>query len=151
MNLKKIGKLIIDDFYSNTDKHDIVYGKYRGFIGVIDRGYRLFLIRPKFFPFDLDKLVESRDLLDINKRIPDADYYNEARYTNRKWYNDKIKTDCLEISDGKRSVWLDERLLKEYEKDCVLKIADNDKAPTSPVLIYEGKDLAGMVLPVRRF
>lgn len=147
MDYKKIGALIVKDFYSIVPCH-LLYGEYGNKVGVTDK-HRLFLIPKEKFPFDLETLLDGRQQFHVKECIPkESDYVDAVLTGNKKRLDKATVKDVVEISNGTYSVWVNEALLKEYGKYCTFKINDYKEAPKRPVLIYEDEELVGLVLPV---
>lgn len=147
MDIKKIFNLIISDFikYIDGEKHTIRLGRYKDKIAVIDKGFRLFLIDEKQFPFKLDICGE---LLQCEKVIPNESNYEDARYTNTLISLEDCTVVIIEGASG-GSAWVDTNLLKEYGKNLEFRTAKKEPEKKA-VLIYRGDTLLGMVMPVRQ-
>lgn len=145
MDLKKIFNLVLSDFVKNKEPRNIRLGRFEDNVCVIDRGYRMFLIDEKNFPFKIDI---CGPLVRMDNLVPDVSTYDFAEYTG----------DQKQLSDGKMvaiirnettEVWVDTDLLKLFGKDLKLKISTKNPQ-ISPVFVYGGETWLGLVLPVRQ-
>ena len=110
--------------------------------------YQVFILSPKEFVLDIDKLGLS------NTNIADSllKYAEDAKPAIKTGI---IKSDisqgkdvnCLELKreDNGELVYVDHTLLKLYDKSCEFAVINSK----SPVFIYEFDILVGVVLPIK--
>ena len=106
------------------------------------------LEKEKFF-LDYEKLVDkvgdlqSHTIQSILKGIDKA----ELGYrTNQLIYIENIKGNGVIIKSEKYEVIVNEKLLKNFDKNCTFHLSGD----LAPVYIYEGCVLVGVILPIAR-
>ena len=146
MNVVKIQQEIIKDLLNNKR------GKY--FIQIkesevyIMAKYQVFILSPKEFVLDIDKLgLSSTNIVDsLIKYANDAKMAIKTGFI-KSYISYGKEVNCLELKreDNDQLVYLDQSLLKLYDKSCEFAVIDSN----SPAFIYESDILVGIVLPVK--
>lgn len=146
MDLKKIFNLVLSDFikFQDAEKHTIRLGRYKEKIAIIDNGYRLFLIDEKRCPFKLDICGET---FPVDKVIPNKSDYEDARRTNK--LIELEKNTVVEIESVSGSVWVDNKLLKEFGDGLEFMTAKTTPEKRA-VLIYKDNILIGLIMPIKK-
>lgn len=105
-------------------------------------GYALYkLPRAKFY---IDFNMIPNNQLNVAKILEFESI--SAVKTNNLMKSDKKTVIKIESSEG--HAWVDEKLLKYFDKDCTFAISD--KHPSrGPIKVFEKEEYAGIVLPVR--
>lgn len=118
-------------------------------------GEKIYLIYGSHF-LVLDKDIFFLDLKNkftgntgkvIQNIIQGADNAEVGRKTNHIEYIPAIKGNAVFLKSEKYEVLVDEKILKNFDKDCTFYLSGD----RSPIYVYEGLDnLAGVVLPLER-
>lgn len=143
MNIVKIQQDIIKDcltckganwFIQMTDKEALVLTKYQ-----------MYIIELKDFLLKFNSLIDCgvKVLTSAKEMLKGADDAKPATKTGIKKQCDKYL--CIELKVDDELVYVDEKLLKYYDKSAEFEATNS----TSPVYIYEDDILVGMVLPVK--
>lgn len=107
--------------------------------------YQMYAIDHKEYVLNTGKLYELgvKDLTTAERLL---DGYKNAKplvKTPLKRVVDKYT--CIELKLGEESIYLNEALLKNYDKN----VEFEGTSAKAPVYLYEGEILVGLVLPVR--
>lgn len=102
----------------------------------------------------LYKIPKNKFYIDINK-IPDNqlkadslfDFDTEfaAKTTEAKIIN---KTTLIKLKSENAHTWIDEKLLRFFDKDCSFELSIN-KPNMYPIKVFEGGECVGIVLPFK--
>ena len=113
-------------------------------IGITYDGVAMYILKTDDFLFDTVKLLRGREATSqIPRVINDAlDGALDAVLTGVMIAQNK-KT-LYELKTEKFSVYIDGKFLRNFDKVCTFKCT----SPKSPVVVYEEKNLAGVILPV---
>lgn len=123
------------------DKIGLCWGLYdENTIGITTDGLVMYFIPKDLFFLDTDKLGAPMDLekfrppLDAKQIMPtgemrEIDFYNK-------------KTTCVKIGEK----WFNKDLLKNFTPT---EYQDNKKEGYTPIYLYEGSKLVGLVCPIR--
>lgn len=145
----KTNKIVIDllkQIYKNKDVMRIMYGFEGDYIYLSPDGYVGYKIPNKDFFIDMKKAVPDRvPIENIVKKYLNDKNHEDAFLTNDIKKVDKVKCTAIKISNDKTCVWVNEKFLKEFDKDCTFKIL----SPKSPIFIYENEEMAGFVMPIK--
>lgn len=124
---------------------------YNWFIEVIDddvivlTNYQAYKINSTDFFLNIKKLIDNgvRNSTMTKHILDDCKYTKPLTKTPIKRVMGKYT--CIELKLGEESIYVDEALLKNYNKSMEFE-GTHGKAP---VYIYEGESLVGFVLPIR--
>ena len=114
-----------------------------------DMGSHFYILEKEIFFLDYEKLVDevgevqSHTIQNILKGIDKAE---EGYRTDQLIYIKNIKGNGVILKSEKYEVVVNEKLLKNFDKNCTFHLSGD----LSPVYIYEGYVLAGVVLPIAR-
>ena len=112
---------------------------------IIMTGTHVYVLDPKDYILDTKKLLELgvKEVTTINQIL---DAHDKAKpLTKTKLKHIIGEYTCIELKLGDESIFVDEALLKNYDKN----IEFEGTGAKAPVYIYEGEILVGVVLPVR--
>ena len=114
-----------------------------------DNGSHFYILEKENFFLDYEKLVDevgevqSNTIQNILKGIDKAE---EGYRTDQLICITSIKGNGVILKSEKYEVLVNEQLLKNFDKNCTFYLSGE----LSPVYIYEGCVLAGVVLPIAR-
>ena len=114
-----------------------------------DNGSHLYILEKAIFFLDYEKLVnevgevQSYTIQNILKGVDKAEL---AYRTDQLIYIETIKGNGVILKSEKYEVVVNEKFLKNFDKNCTFYLSGD----LAPVYIYEGCDLAGVVLPIAR-
>lgn len=123
--------------------HNIIYGMDKDHVYITQDRCVAFKIPADKFLIDLSKALP--------KKIPIADFDKKFFYDRDS--EDAVKTNeirnisgghVVKIANNKTFAWVNEKYLKDFDKDCMFKIV----APKSPVFVYEEDEIVGLIMPV---
>lgn len=145
MNVVKIQQELIKDVLSNksanwfiqrTDTEVILFTKFQ-----------IYLFDHKDFLLKYSKLVDAgvKELTTAKNILNSADNAKPAHKTGVIREIGTSKCLELKVEGSDELVYLDEKLLKHYDKKSEFEATDHK----SPVFIYENDILVGVVLPVK--
>jgi len=93
----------------------------------------------------------TEGLLEYNLKIKEhRDYGNWYKTSNQfLTTNDRKKWLLVELANenGTSRKWFDSKFIEQFGEDCCFK---STNSPTSPVIVYEGDRITGLVMPVDR-
>lgn len=112
---------------------------------IVGTSCQFFVIDSNDFILNVDKLIKSGvKSMTVAKRFLDG--CKDAKPLTKTPIKRVMgKHTCIELKVGEESIYVDEALLKNYDKSMEFE-GTHGKAP---VYIYEGESLVGLVLPVR--
>lgn len=114
-----------------------------------DTGSHFYILEKDFLFLDYERLVDKAGELQTNTLqniLKGADEAELGEKTKQLEYISAIKGNGVFLKSENYEVVVDEKLLKNFDKNCTFHLS-GDK---SPVYIYEGCVLAGVVLPLAR-
>ena len=114
-----------------------------------DTGSHFYILEKDFFFLDYERLVDKAGELQNNTLqniLKGADEAEPGYRTEQLIYMGSIKGNGVFLKSENYEVVVDEKLLKNFDKNCTFHLS-GDK---SPVYIYEGCVLAGVILPLAR-
>jgi len=107
--------------------------------------YQMYAIDHKDYMLNTNQLYElGVKSLTIAEKLLD-DYENAKPLVKTPVKRVIDKRTCIELKLGEESIYLDEALLKLYDKN----VEFEGTGAKAPVYLYEGELLVGLVLPVR--
>ena len=112
-------------------------------------GSHFYILEKEIFFLDYEKLVDevgevqSYTIQNILKGIDKAE---QGYRTDQLIYIEAIKGNGVILKSEKYKVVVNEKLLKNFDKNCTFHLSGD----LSPVYIYEGCVLVGVVLPIAR-
>ena len=145
MNIVKLQQEIIKD--SLNYKRDKWFIQIKESEVYIMTRYQVFILRSKDFVLDINKLGLSNTNI-VDSLIKSAKEAKPAIKTCIKYDICQGKdVNYLELKreDNGELVYVDQTLLKAYNKDCDFAVINGK----SPVFIYESDILVGVVLPIK--
>ena len=145
MNIVKLQQEIIKDLLN--DKRGRWFIQIKESEVYIMSRYQVFILSPKEFVLDIDKLALGNTNI-ADSLLKSAEDAKPAIKTGiiKSVISQGKDVNCLELKreDTGELVYVNQTLLKLYDKNCDFT-AINSK---SPVFIYESDILVGMVLPI---
>ena len=112
---------------------------------VVSNNHQMYVINADDFILDVNKLIGAGvKTMTTAKNLLDG-YKNAEPLTKTPIKRVIGKYVCIELKLGEESIYVDESLLKNYDKS----IEFEGTGAKTPVYIYEGEILVGLVLPVR--
>ena len=114
-----------------------------------DTGSHFYILEKDFLFLDYERLVDKAGELQTNTLqniLKGADEAELGEKTKQLEYISAIKGNGVFLKSENYEVVVDEKLLKNFDKNCTFHLS-GDK---SPVYIYEGCVLAGVILPLAR-
>ena len=114
-----------------------------------DRGSHFYILEKENFFLDYEKLVDKVGDLQshtIQIILKGIDKSEQGYKTDQLIYIPSIKGNGVILKSEKYEVVVNEKLLKNFDKNCTFHLSGD----LSPVYIYEGCVLAGVVLPIAR-
>ena len=114
-----------------------------------DMGSHFYILEKDFFFLDYEKLVDEVGELQshiIQNILKGIDKSELGYRTDQLIYIEDIKGNGVILKSEKYEVVVNEKLLKNFDKNCTFHLSGD----LSPVYIYEGCVLAGVVLPIAR-
>ena len=114
----------------------------------ISTRYQMFILSPKEFVLDIDKLGLSNTNIADSLLKSAEDAKPAIKTGNIKSVISQGKdVNCLELKrdDSSELVYVNQTLLKPYDKSCEFAVINSK----SPVFIYESDILVGVVLPIK--
>ena len=114
-----------------------------------DTGSHFYILEKDFFFLDYERLVDKAGELQNNTLqniLKGADEAEPGYRTDQLIYMGSIKGNGVFLKSENYEVVVDEKLLKNFDKNCTFHLSGN----LSPVYIYEGCVLAGVILPLAR-
>ena len=114
-----------------------------------DKASHFYILEKENFFLDYEKLVDEVGVLQshtIQNILKDIDKSEQGYRTDQLIYIESIKGNGVILKSEKYEVVVNEKLLKNFDKNCTFHLSGD----LSPVYIYEGCDLAGVVLPIAR-
>ena len=141
MDYNAINTIISKAFFK---EQKIILGDYDDkTVGITIDGLVMWFIPENIFLFDKDKLLKDRKRVTINRYVK-TEGYTDAVRTNELISFDKKTLAVFKNDDTE--VYVDLKLLKVFDpRVSSYKI----KNATSGVLVYEGDELVGFVMPTR--
>lgn len=143
MNVTKIQTDVLKDALARKS--------HKWFINVTDNevaimtSSHVYILDPKDYVLDTKKLLQLgvKEVTTINTILDAYDKAKPLIKTPNKRVLDIVT--CLELKLGDESIYVDEALLKNFDKK---KIEFEGTGAKAPVYVYEGEILVGVVLPV---
>lgn len=112
---------------------------------VYGSGSHFLVLDKDIFFLDLKNKFTGNTGKVIQNIIKGADNAEVGQKTNHIEYIPAIKGNAVFLKSEKYEVLVDEKILKNFDKDCKFYLSGD----RSPIYVYEGLDnLAGVVLPV---
>ena len=114
-----------------------------------DTGSHFYILEKDFFFLDYERLVDKAGELQNNTLqniLKGADEAELGEKTKQLEYISAIKGNGVFLKSENYEVVVDEKLLKNFDKNCTFHLSGD----LSPVYIYEGCVLAGVILPLAR-
>ena len=114
-----------------------------------DNGSHFYILEKDFFFLDYEKLVDEAGELQshiIQNILKGIDKSEPGYRTDQLIYIESIKGNAVILKSEKYEVLVNEKLLKNFDKNCTFHLSGD----LSAVYIYEGCVLAGVVLPISR-
>ena len=114
-----------------------------------DMASHFYILEKDFLFLDYERLVDKAGELQNNTLqniLKGADEAELGEKTKQLEYISAIKGNGVFLKSENYEVVVDEKLLKNFDKNCTFHLS-GDK---SPVYIYEGCVLAGVILPLAR-
>ena len=114
-----------------------------------DNGSHLYILEKEIFFLDYEKLVDkvgevqSHIIQNILKGVDKAEL---GCRTDQLIYIESIKGNGVILKSEKYEVVVNEKFFKNFDKNCTFYLSGE----LSPVYIYEGCVLAGVILPIAR-
>ena len=108
-----------------------------------------YILEKDFFFLDYEMLVDKVGELQNNtiQNILNGIDKSEGGYkTNQLIHIEEIKGNGVFLKSEKHEVVINEKLLNNFDKNCTFKLSGD----LSPVYIYEGYVLVGVILPIAR-
>lgn len=120
------------------------YGMDENYIYFTPDGYRIFKIYKPLFLIDLKKALPNKIPFVNPSNFFKADNCEDGKKTGEMRVIDDWKETIIKIESEHSHAWVNEKYLKEFDRDCSFKIG----TPKQPVLIYEHDEVVGVVCPV---
>ena len=114
-----------------------------------DNGSHFYILEKEIFFLDYETLVDQVGEVQshtIQNILKDIDKAEEGYRTDKLIYIPSIKGNGVILKSEKYEVVVNEKFLKNFDKNCTYCLSGD----LSPVYIYEGCDLAGVILPIAR-
>ena len=114
-----------------------------------NRGTHFYILEQNLFFLDYERLVDKVGELQNNTLqniLKGADEAELGEKTKQLEYISAIKRNGVFLKSENYEVVVDEKLLKNFDKNCTFHLSGD----RSPVYIYEGCVLAGVILPLAR-
>lgn len=114
-----------------------------------DTGSHFYILEKDFLFLDYERLADKAGELQNNTLqniLKGADEAELGEKTKQLEYISAIKRNGVFLKSENYEVVVDEKLLKNFDKNCTFHLSGD----LSPVYIYEGCVLAGVVLPLAR-
>lgn len=114
-----------------------------------DTGSHFYILEKDFLFLDYERLVDKAGELQNNTLqniLKGADEAELGEKTKQLEYISAIKRNGVFLKSENYEVVVDEKLLKNFDKNCTFHLSGD----LSPVYIYEGCVLAGVILPLVR-
>lgn len=114
-----------------------------------DTGSHFYILEKDFLFLDYERLVDKAGELQNNilqNILKGADEAELGEKTKQLEYISAIKRNGVFLKSENYEVVVDEKLLKNFDKNCTFHLSGD----LSPVYIYEGCVLAGVILPLAR-
>lgn len=114
-----------------------------------DTGSHFYILEKDFLFLDYERLVDKAGELQSNTLqniLKGADEAELGEKTKQLEYIPAIKRNVVFLKSENYEVAVDEKLLKNFDKNCTFHLSGD----LSPVYIYEGCVLAGVILPLAR-
>lgn len=114
-----------------------------------DTGSHFYILEKDFLFLDYERLVDKAGELQNNTLqniLKGADEAELGEKTKQLEYISAIKRNGVFLKSENYEVVVDEKLLKNFDKNCTFHLSGD----LSPVYIYEGCVLAGVILPLAR-
>lgn len=112
-------------------------------IAITINGFVCYFLQTSEFPFDVKALLDGRCEVNFKRVIPEETIH--AEMTCEMILRDRLK--LRRLTDGKTDVWVDGRLLSNFEKWATFAISGQ----FSPVVVYEGERMVGLIMPHKRW
>ena len=112
-------------------------------------GSHFYILEKDFLFLDYERLVDKAGELQSNTLqniLKGADKSELGEKTKQLEYIPAIKGNGVFLKSKNYEVVVDEKLLKNFEKNCAFYLSGE----LSPVYIYEGGVLAGVIMPIAR-
>lgn len=139
MNILKIQTEVLKQIHKKSN--DFIYGCDDTHIYISPDKYKLFKIPKDKFYLDLNKMGNP---INAVHKMFDVTGLVDAHKTSELKQCDKGLT-CVKFTSEKDSLWVDTKLLKEFE-DCEITFKMTGKK--APLFIYEHDEVVGLILPV---
>ena len=144
MNIINAQVEVLKEALKEKRKHNVIYGTLEDKV-IIGNGTRLYVIPKKCCAIDLTNIARVQILGESTLR----NFINDNECTEIELTSDiKIldnKTTVRVFTNGKENIYLDERLLKNFD---LKKSTFKGKGAKSIVYIYEDDIMVGFLLPV---
>ena len=114
-----------------------------------DKASHFYILEKDFFFLDYEMLVDKVGELQSNiiQNILKGVDKSEGGYkTNQLIHIEAIKGNGVFLKSENHEVVINEKLLNNFDKNCTFQLSGD----LSPVYIYEGYVLAGVILPIAR-
>lgn len=114
-----------------------------------DMASHFYILEKDFLFLDYERLVDKAGELQNNTLqniLKGADEVELGEKTKQLEYISAIKGNGVFLKSKNYEVVVDEKLLKNFDKNCTFHLSGD----LSPVYIYEGCVLAGVILPLAR-
>lgn len=142
MNYLKIQADILKMLDKEDKRNRVLVGILKsGDVAVTLDGYALYKIPQDKFYLDINKIPGNQLKADLHFKFDTE----EALKTNELKKVKKLTIVKIESAEG--HTWVDEKLLKCFDKKCTFEISKN-KPLRKPVKVFEGGVCVGIVLPV---
>lgn len=145
MNVIKLQADLLKDALSNKGKEWLIEKTSREvYIGT---KYTIHIIPHDEFLLDYEVLIkhEVREVKFLERTIQGYENAENLIETGIKMQVDKHLTRELKLEEENISIYVNEKLLKYFDK----KLEFDGTGDKAPVYIYEGGELAGLVLPMK--
>lgn len=144
----KIDKILMDFFkkIGRMDSLRVLYYEDPEYMYFSPDGFRAYKIPVNKFVFDMSKALPKHEPTESIKKFFDDSNSQPGEKTSELRIVPEGKKDksIVKIANSKTYAWVKMDYLREYESYCTFKIS----SPKSPVFVYEGDELVGLVLPV---
>lgn len=112
-----------------------------------NRGTHFYILEQNLFFLDYERLVDKVGELQgkaFQSILKGVDEAEPGYRTGQLIYIESIKGNAVFLKSENYEVVVDEKLLKNFDKNCTFHLSGD----LSPVYIYEGCVLAGVILPI---
>lgn len=143
MNVTKIQTEVLKDALNGKGSKWLIESKDLEIL--LSNRVQIFVINSEDFMLDVNKLIGAGvQTMATGKNIV-AGCNNAEPLTKTPLKRVIGKYTCIELKRGDEAIYVDEALLKNFDKS----VEFEGTSGKSPVYVYEGELLVGVVLPVR--